>query len=82
MQMAEMVMRGGIQLDQFVLGAIHIGVIEAGRVRQAADVRNGRLEYSSHVELLSIRGRHVFRAPAYVPDGGDNFKRRCGWAPC
>src|ERR1035438_6116942 len=79
MQVSEVVMAGCIQLDQFVSGTVDVSVIKAGRVGQAADVGDGRLEYGSHVELLTIGGRHVFGAPAYVPDGGDNIKRRwCG----
>jgi hypothetical protein len=75
MQVAEMMVVGRIQLDQLVRGTIHVCVIEAGRVRESADVGDGRLENRAYIELLPIGGRHVFGAPSNVPDGGDNFKR-------
>jgi len=54
--MPEVVMCGGVQLDQSVVGAIDIGEEEtAGRLaRQVADVGNGRLKLRAGVDLLLI----------------------------
>jgi Carboxypeptidase regulatory-like domain len=71
-----MMMRRSIQLNQLMSWTVHVGVIKTRRVCQSADVGNRRLKYRSHVQLLAIRGPHVFGAPADVPDRGDNFKRR------
>src|SRR5262249_9129196 len=71
-QMAEVMVRGGVQLDELMVRSI--GVSEEKdtlRVASAdiADVGDGRGEAGAAIELLLISLLHVFGAPTKVPDG-------------
>ena len=70
-----------VQLNQRMVGAIHVGVEKTShhRIRLAADVADvgdGRLKMRSRIELLLISRLHVLGAPSEVPDGTGNVAHR------
>src|SRR5437773_4722397 len=76
--MAETMMRGGIQLDHRMVRTVDIGVVETRRIDKVADVGERGVEFRAGIELLLICGRHIFSAPAEMPDGRSDLRRwRC-----
>src|SRR5262245_20409587 len=79
MQMAEVVVRSGIQLDELVVRSIDVGKEEdALRIAAAdiADIGDWRCKVSAAIQLLLVGFLHVLRAPAKMPDGGCDLGRR------
>src|SRR5262249_51417019 len=79
MQMAEVVVRSRIQLDELVVRSIDIGEEEdALRVSPTdiADIGDRRGKARAAIELLLVRLLHIFGAPAKVPDGRGNLGLR------
>src|SRR5262249_1541127 len=80
MQMAEVVVRSGVQLDELVVRSIDVGKEEDTLCVAAADIadigdRCGKA--SAAIQLLLARLLQVLRTPAKVPDGrGDLGLRR------
>src|SRR5260370_12671598 len=77
MYMAEVMMIGGVQLDELMVGTVDVSEEEDSRRVAAADVANvgdRSLELGAAVELLLIRGFHVLGAPAPVPDGRGDLR--------
>src|SRR5205807_9185484 len=78
-QMAELVIAGGVEFDQTVVWRFHIGVEEsaaASASEDVADVGERSEELCAHLKLFLISGFHILRAPAEVPNRRGQFPGR------
>src|SRR5262245_8164565 len=74
--MAKAMVACGVELDQRVIWAFDVGVVESWDARKLADVGERREESCAAVKLLLIRGFHILRTPTEMPDRGSQFPGR------
>ena len=78
-QMTESMVIGSVQFDETVVGSLDIGVKEATgacTAENVADISQRGEELRARLDLFLIRGLHIFRTPAEVPDCRSELPRR------
>src|SRR5262249_18012460 len=78
-QMTEAMVIGSVQFDETVVRSFDIRVKETTRARtteNVADIGQRGKELRSRLDLFLIRGLHIFRTPAEVPDCRSELPRR------
>ena len=76
MQVAEVMMIAGVQLNQRMVGTVDIGVIKSRAARETADIGDLSLKNRALIELFLIGRFHILSAPADVPDRRDEIRWR------
>ena len=79
--MTETMVISSVQFDETVVGSFDICVKEAtgaGTAENVADIGQRSKELGPQLDLFLIRGLHIFRAPAEVPDCRSELPRRGG----